>query len=330
MRRYTCTVCNETMEETIAKLGAVQRISGSNRVKTALSVAAALKDTLGVEKFEAVVIAAGDNEKFADALAGSYLAVVNKAPILLYTASGMSDLNVQFIQENLSENGTIYLLGGVNSIPDTAMENLTGYEVKRIAGSSRYSTNLAILEETGVGNKEILVATGKSFADSLSISAAGLPILLVDGSKAELRTEQIEFLQGLKGNKVTIIGGKNSVSEEMEATIEALIGADVERISGNSRQMTSVEFAKAYFENPDLALITYSDNFPDGLAGGPLAHAMGAPLLLTKEGKEAVISAYIAENSISSGYVLGGTSSISDATARLVFGLSEDAVISTK
>ena len=88
MRRYTCTVCNETMEETIAKLGAVQRISGSNRVKTALSVAAALKDTLGVEKFEAVVIAAGDNEKFADALAGSYLAVVNKAPILLYTASG--------------------------------------------------------------------------------------------------------------------------------------------------------------------------------------------------------------------------------------------------
>ena len=115
-----------------------------------------------------------------------------------------------------------------------------------------------------------------------------------------------------------------------EDAIEKVISAEVDRVSGNSRQMTSVEFAERYFEAPELALITYSDNFPDGLAGGPLAYAMGAPLLLTKEGKEAAAAEYIAENGIASGYVLGGTSSISDATARKVFGLSDEAVITVK
>ena len=43
-----------------------------------------LKEVLGVEKFETIIIASGAN--FADALAGSYLATVKSAPILLDTA----------------------------------------------------------------------------------------------------------------------------------------------------------------------------------------------------------------------------------------------------
>ena len=39
------------------------------------------KEKSGVEKFDAIIIATGKN--FADALSGSYLAVVKNAPILL-------------------------------------------------------------------------------------------------------------------------------------------------------------------------------------------------------------------------------------------------------
>ena len=59
----------------------VVRLFGQGRYDTAYAVADALKEALGVEKFEAVVVATGKN--FADALAGSYLAVEKNAPILL-------------------------------------------------------------------------------------------------------------------------------------------------------------------------------------------------------------------------------------------------------
>ena len=68
----------------MSESNSVQRSSGKDRIKTALSVAKALKDTLNVDKFDAVIIATGMNEKFADALAGSYLANVKGAPILPY------------------------------------------------------------------------------------------------------------------------------------------------------------------------------------------------------------------------------------------------------
>ena len=332
IRTYTCGNCGETKTEEIPYQGttdnSVLRISGKDRVKTALSVATALKDTLGVRKFDAVVIATGVNEKFADALAGSYLANMKGAPILLYTNAGLSAQTVSFIEKNLNADGTVYILGGTGAIPETVEETLAAYNVKRLSGKTRYETNLAILNEVGVSAAdEILVATGANFADSLSASATGLPLLLVNGKNTTLTTAQTEFLQGMVGKKITIIGGTGAVSAEIEAAIEAIVGVEAERISGKTRNNTSVMIAQKYFEDADFALITYSKNFPDGLAGGPLAYAMGAPLLLTNAGSESITNEYITAEGIERGYALGGDAAISDETARLVFGLDASTVI---
>ena len=297
-------------------------------MKTALSVANALKDTLKVEKFDAVILAIGDNGKFADALAGSYLANVKGAPILLYTGSGLSELNVQFIDENLKSDGTVYILGGTGAIPAEVEETLSAYKIKRLSGKGRYETNLEILKEAGVsGADEILVATGTNFADSLSASAVGLPLMLVNGKGTELSEVQVEFLKTVAGKKITIIGGTGAVSEEMEAAIEAVTGVTAERISGKTRHNTSVKIAEKYFEAPEFALLTYALNFPDGLAGGPLAYALGAPLLLTSAGSEAITNEYIEATEIEAGYILGGSAAVSDETAKAVFDLAEAAVI---
>ena len=336
IRTFHCERCEETKTEEIpyeapVVTGSVSRISGKDRVKTALSVAKALKDALNADKFDAVIIATGINEKFADALAGSYLANVKGAPILLYTGSGLSQLNVDFIEENLKSGGTVYILGGTGAIPATVEDALpdNAYTVKRLYGKTRYETNLAILKEAGVsGADEILVATGTNFADSLSASAVGLPLLLVNGKGTSLTDAQIEFLKSVPGKKITILGGTGAVSEEMEAAIESVTGVEAQRISGKSRQNTSVKIAEKYFGTPEKALLTYAWNFPDGLAGGPLAYALGAPLLLTSAGSEDVANEYIAAKNIENGYVLGGDAAVSDETAQKVFGLSADTVIS--
>ena len=73
-------------------------------------------------------------------------------------------------------------------------------------------------------------------------------------------------------------------------------------------------------------MLAYASTYPDGLCGGSLAYAMGAPLLLTKNGKTEA-AAYAEERFIAAGAVLGGERLISDETVRTVFGLPAGAEI---
>ena len=321
-KTFTCSTCGETRTEEIPCLEAettLFRIFGENRCETAIETAAALKKALNVDRFDAIILASGEN--FADALAGSYLANAKGAPILLHFGNS-TKMNLEYIRSNLSGDGVVYILGGTASIPAAVETALTeaGLKVTRIMGASRFDTNLAILNTAGITDEEILVATGWNFADSLSVSATGLPILMVNSNDNKLTKEQVEFLSKHAKNKVTIIGGFGSVSEELETAIAEIVEGNIERICGENRVATSVAVAEKYFRAPGAAFIAYSLNFPDGLCGGPLACAMGAPLLLINEGKEHLAAAYVDDHGIRSGYVLGGTSVISDASAEAVFG----------
>ena len=78
--------------------------------------------------------------------------------------------------------------------------------------------------------------------------------------------------------------------------------------------------AQRYFDAPQTALVAYSRNFPDGLCGGPVAYAAGAPLLLSRAGAESIAAEYIKAEHFEAGAVLGGTAAVSHATTEKVFG----------
>ena len=295
----------------------VYRVSGKNRFDTSFAIADQLKEVLGTEKFEAVVVAYSHN--FPDALTGSYLASVKNAPILLVNDGAIADVQA-YIAENLAEDGTVYILGGTAAVSEEFEAAVSAFQVKRLKGSNRYGTNLAILEEAGVAaDQEILVCTGTNYADSLSASATGLPMLMVG---AELTAEQKAFLEGRTGN-FTIIGGTGAVSEAVEAELQAY--GTVERVKGASRYETSVAVAQRYFSEPSMVILAYAGNFPDGLCGGALASAMNVPMVLTASANTAAADAYV--EGITGGLVIGGTSLISDDAAREIFDLPANALI---
>ena len=140
-----------------------------------------------------------------------------------------------------------------------------------------------------------------------------------------LTEEQKEFLATVPG-KIYIIGGESAVPAALKAEIETASGKNAQRISGGSRYETSVEIAEAFLRGNDSAVLAYASTYPDGLCGGPLAYAMGAPLLLTKNGKTEAAE-YAEERFVAAGAVLGGESLISDEMARTVFGLPAKAEI---
>lgn len=290
----------------------VYRVFDEDRYGTSYKTADALKEQLGVDKFQTVIVAYGGN--FPDALAGSYLAGKENAPILMINEN-YADTLTMYIKDNVEKGGTIYVLGGETVIPEAQLSGLTEYELIRIAGEDRYETNLKILEKTGVTNEDILVCTGKDFADSLSASATGKPILLV-GNK--LTSEQKEFLTAHSSNQYYIIGGTSAVSEEL-ATQIGVYGL-AERVAGTDRYETSVKVAEKFFGDSETSVLAYAKNYPDGLCGAPLAMSMNAPLILTATDKQEAAAGFMNLHDIGTGIVLGGDTLISDEAVKEIYG----------
>jgi putative cell wall-binding protein len=317
---YTCTVCGGTYTEVIPTLAnqGVKRVYGDTRFQTALLQANELKEFLGLEKFPSIIVATGAN--YADALSGAYLGYVKGAPILLVQNSKsdvIADVNA-YIKDNIAPGGTVYLLGGEAVVTEDVTKGLD-VTTKRLSGATRYETNIEILKEAKVDKESILVCDGSNYADSLSASAAKLPILLVKGG---LNDTQRDYLNTLPGNDYYLVGGTGVLPVALENELKSDFGA-VERLGGADRYETSTKVAEKFFEKPEKAVVAYAMNYPDGLCGGTLAAYMNAPLLLVRDDKVAITEKYSKAAGIKSGVVLGGSTLVSDKSVRTIFEMEE-------
>ena len=275
--------------------GTVERLEGENAVRTSFKVADALKKPLGVGKFDAIVLARSNN--YPDALSGSSLAAEAKAPILMVNDSVLKD-TIDYINNNINPQGTVYILGGNLAVSEgfeTGYREELELNIVRLGGADRYETNLLILNEVdrlhiekhGVPNKNILVCTGKSYADSLAAGSLGQPMLLASDM---FTREQMRYMQERGESAFTIIGGTKALGKNIETDCNKF-GTST-RVAGENRYDTAVQIAKKYYgASPEKVILVYGDNFPDGIAAGPLAHFMKAPILLTS-GKSDVASAF--------------------------------------
>lgn len=299
----------------VAPAASIDRYSGNNRYETAFAVADALKEQQGVDKFENIIVAYGDN--YADALAGSYLAKVKNAPILVVN-SRMESYVKDYIDENTNKAGTIYLLGGEGVVSRNFANSLTssGYNVKRLGGANRYETNMSILRESGVTNEDILVCSASSFADSLSASAVGKPILLVNTS---LYDEQKDLLSTFDTDRFYLIGGTGAVTASVGTELRQY--GTVERVAGSNRYTTSKAIADKFFAGgSDTIVIASGDDFPDGLTGGPLAMSLSSPLLLVNERNTASAAEYVSDHALGVITIVGGTGAVSGDAANAIAG----------
>ncbi len=104
-----------------------------------------------------------------------------------------------------------------------------GLKVTRLSGEDRYETSLAIADEIGLDNDKAFVVGGTGLADAMSIAPVAsqlkdgdaTPIVVVDGKAKEISDDAKSFLGT---SDVDIIGGKNSVSKEIEESIDSATG----------------------------------------------------------------------------------------------------------
>ena len=326
---HTCSVCGGSYTEELEEKVSVARVYGEDRYRTAYAIADLMKEALGVEKFSSVVLASGGD--FPDALAGSYLASVKKAPILLApTTAGKIRTLVNYLKSNVASDGTIYLLGGTAAVSQDVEDAIkaAGFKIERVAGDDRYKTNIAILKAGGVkAGDEILVCSATDFADALSAASTGQAILLVTGDK--LRAAQKKYLESLGNVKFTILGGNMAVTEAMEEALKAY--GTVTRLAGTDRYRTARAVAEKYYPTAEGVFVVLGTKYPDGLCAGPLAYLVKAPMLMATSTNTRQAQTYVDAVKPQAAIVFGGATGIDDSAARKIFRLDEtDEIIEFK
>ncbi|MBQ2305022.1 MAG: cell wall-binding repeat-containing protein [Firmicutes bacterium] len=293
------------------------RIAGKDRFETALLIAEEARDFFD-GKLINVIVASGMD--YPDALGASVLSYEAAAPILLVNSNNLKEI-AQYIGKNLKDydvetgEGIVFIMGGTGAVPasmetELASAGIDGSRVVRFAGSDRFDTNLKVMKYIGYAGPTI-VCSGKNYADALSASAIGAPILLV-GDK--LTEAQKEYIVGQGLSKFLILGGEGAVSPTVENELNTIGSAY--RLAGTDRYQTSKAFAEMLYAKTDFMTLTYGMNFPDGLSGCTICFMGQGPMFLATTAQIKPAADYAKAAEIQHVVILGGPTLISDEAAQ--------------
>lgn len=187
------------------------RIGGQDRYETSIKVAKELGQS------DEIALTYGEN--FPDALSIAPIAAMKGMPIIL--------TNTDFIPYSVKEyiNGNAikkcYVLGGTGVVSNNSIKNIEN--VKRLNGSDRYETNIAIINEfsTDLNFKTTYLTSGEDFPDALCGSAAAgksnSPIILINTNYFKGRSLIKSKLSDIDYFKV--LGGSGIISDKFVQSI---------------------------------------------------------------------------------------------------------------
>lgn len=192
-------------------------------------------------------------------------------------------------------------------------------EFIRLGGSNRYTTAVAISEETWDSAETVVLTSGLDFPDALS----GAPLAYLNNGPILLTRQDsippvtMSEIERLGVRNIYILGGAGAVSEEVARDLE-LMGYNVERLRGTNRYSTAVTIGERIRaqQSFDTVIIAVGDDFPDALAVSPHAARNGFPVLFTRhDSLHSHTKQALLEWDVSNVVIVGGTGAVSQAVA---------------
>ncbi|MDR1358877.1 MAG: cell wall-binding repeat-containing protein, partial [Coriobacteriales bacterium] len=276
--------------------------SGAGRYDVAQMIVNSKLDALqGGQRHNGVIVASGEEGKFADALSASGLAGMLDYPLVLTNGSaGALSSQARNAIAAIAGAGKldVIIIGGEGTISPDAASELAGYDSDgspvRLGGPDRYAVGVTIfnygVQSGGWQSDTAFVARGDNFPDALAVASYAAshksPIVLVDPNATQLETPASQILA--QYGKVVVLGGTASVKPALYQEIEGLIGAaNVRRLDGATRYEAGMSIVRWQLEQGiSLNGVGFATGmrFPDALASGfLLAHTNSALILLSPE-----------------------------------------------
>lgn len=256
-------------------------VAGPTRYSTAVDVSKANYPNGS----DVVIIATGEN--FPDALAGSSLAGLYNAPVLLVDQTIPDEVAAEI--ERLGAAFAV-VLGREKAVPVSVEDELwdLGLEVQRLGGVDRFETAKLIAEEAitmmGEGwDGTAFLATGYNWPDALSAgplsASTGWPIFLGGPEGDPITDYTADAMDDLGVEDVYVLGGPAVIS------LGAASGMGVQALAGEDRYETAVAIAEFGVDEIGLTMgslaIATGEKYPDALTAGPGQGINGGSLLIT-------------------------------------------------
>ncbi|WP_242831481.1 cell wall-binding repeat-containing protein, partial [Dehalobacter sp. UNSWDHB] len=186
----------------------------------------------------------------------------------------------------------------------------------RLAGNDRYETAAQIAKAGWQQADCAVLAYGGNYPDALAAVPLAYklnaPILLTNKDTLNANTSNV--LQALKIKTVYLIGGTGVISANQETQLKNA-RYTVKRIAGQDRYDTAIKIAAELGAVHEIAVTTGSD-YADALSIGPIAALKQMPIILvSKDQITNGVQSYLSSQSITTTYIIGDQSIISDTVA---------------
>ena len=192
-----------------SKSSVVSAFAGGNRYETAIKVA---EETIAKRGNKGKVIIA-DGRNYPDAVSIAPYASKEGIPVILVNGNKVPSEVKAFLNKYKIKDAIF--VGGTKAVGKD-VEKLFK-KVDRVAGADRYETSKKIADKFFAGSSTVFMASGESFADSLSVSYyAGMqtaPVLLTKANSLDNDTR--DFLNANKDKNYIIIGGDKAVNPNL-------------------------------------------------------------------------------------------------------------------
>lgn len=258
-----------------------ERISGVDRFETSRNIAQSTYKTADT----AIIV---NGSSYSDSISATGLSKKYNAPIVLNEKDNVNNETLALLKSLNTEN--VIIIGDETAISENAENKLrdNGYSIERYAGDSRYDTSMVInedlLDKSSVD--EIIIVSGDSFADSISISSYAhnndVPIFVTPKDAPQ---DMINKIKSFNPGKVFVVGGKTVIGDWVENNFDT-----AERIAGANRYETSRKVHDKFFKDSSKEVLytTKGDSFPDSIAGVPLASNNDANIVLSDKSAQEV------------------------------------------
>ncbi|MET7651246.1 MULTISPECIES: cell wall-binding repeat-containing protein [unclassified Streptomyces] len=240
----------------------------------------------------------------APALAGK-----KQGPVLMTPKTGLSAPVKRELKRAVRPGSTVYLVGGtavLNGPVATQLKTL-GYAVKRLSGTDRFATSVAVSKAISTSPKYVFLAGGSEYRAALSAAAAagsdgtaGAGSVVLTNGKT-LTSSVKAYLNSLNPDKTMIIPVGS-------AARYALTHASYPRwpstysyypISGGTDAAISVAIAKFWWSAPGQTALAYSGAWRDGVSAAAAMNVFGPVLWTTRPALSSEVNSYLLRESAS-------------------------------
>ncbi|MGW1893900.1 cell wall-binding repeat-containing protein [Streptomyces sp. NPDC002004] len=274
-----------------------------------------------LENAKAAVLVSKDSPSYA--LTAPALAADQWGPVLMTSPSTLSASVQSELKRTLKPGAPVYLVGSTSILSSAVASKVSslGFTPKRLSGTSRFSTSVAVAKAITSDPEYVFLATGNDYHSALAAaSAAGIHgpdsravVVLTDGST--LTSSVKSYLNALNPGLTRMITVGSSAKNALTGTTfpDWPTHYDYTAILGSGDEGVAVALAKYWWDPAFGAALVDTGNWRDGVSAASAMHHYGPILWAGPATLPAATKGYLTDGSaaIHNVVAFGGTGSVS-------------------